>query len=65
MKLSCTNQSQENVFEATIKPDVPGGLKLSSLLHLIGIKSPDVPTVDGSPNFLEIELKVRTKNLRV
>ena len=66
MELSCTSQlSQKNVFEATIRPDSPGGLKLSSLLHLIGLKNPEIPKVDGSPNFLEIELKVRKKQPRV
>ena len=62
MELSCTNQhSQNKVFQATVRPDVPGRLKLSSLLNLIGLECPDVPVVVGSSNFLDIELKVGTK----
>lgn len=60
--LSCANQSsQKNIFEASIKPDASGGLKLSPLLNLIEVENPTVPDVDGSPNFLGIELKVRAK----
>lgn len=60
--LSCANQSsQKNTFEASIKPDASGGLKLSPLLNLIEVENPAVPDVDGSPNFLGIELEVRTE----
>lgn len=60
MELSCTGQqSKSTIFEAAIRPDSPRGLTLLPLLQLIGLKSPDVPQVDGSPDFLNIELKVR------
>ncbi len=60
MELSCTGQqSKSTLFEAVIRPDSPGGVTLSSLLHLIGLTSPDVPQVGGSPDFFNIELKVR------
>ena len=59
MELSCTGkQSKGTAFEAAIKPDSPRGVTLSSLLQLIGLKNPEVPQVDGSPDFLDIELKV-------
>ena len=59
MELSCTGQqSKDTAFEAAIKPDSPRGVTLSSLLQLIGLKNPEVPQVDGSPDFLDIELKV-------
>ena len=61
MDLSCTGQqSKSTAFEAAIRPDSPGGVTLSSLLQLIGLKNPEVPQVDGSPDFLDIELKVTT-----
>ena len=61
MKLSCTSkQSKGTMFEAVISPDSPSGVTLSPLLKLIGLTSPDVPHVDGSPDFFSIELKVRT-----
>ncbi len=59
MELSCTGQqSKSTVFEAVIRPGSPGGVTLSSLLHLIGLTSPDVPHVEGSLDFFNIELKV-------
>ena len=59
MELSCTGQqSKSSIFEAVIRQDSPSGVTLSSLLKLIGLTSPDVPQVDDSPNFLNIELKV-------
>jgi len=59
MKLSCTGQQSKSIaFEAAVRPDSPGGVTLSSLLELIGLKNPEVPQVDGSPDFLDIELKV-------
>ena len=61
VELSCTSrESNGTILEATIKPDSQGGLTLSSLLKAVGLKSPedDVPQVDGSPDFLNIELKV-------
>ena len=58
-ELSCTGQqSKSTSFEAVIRPDSPGGVTLSSLLQLIGLKNPEVPQVDGSPDFIDIELKV-------
>ena len=63
MELSCTaKQSKSTLFEATIRPDLPGGVTLSSLLQLIGLKKPEVPQVDGSSDFLNITLKVREIN---
>lgn len=62
MELSCRGQqSKSTAFEAAIRPDYPGGVTLSSLLQLIGLKSPEVPQVDGSPDFLNIELKVTVR----
>lgn len=59
MELSCTGQQSKSIaFEAAVRPDSPGGVTLSSLLELIGLKNPEVPQVDGSPDFLDIELKV-------
>ena len=66
MTFSCVNQpSQKTTFEASIKPDDSGGITLPSLLKLIEVENPAVPDVDGSPNFLEIELKVRKKRFSV
>lgn len=62
MELSCRGQqSKSTALEAAIRPDYPGGVTLSSLLQLIGLKSPEVPQVDGSPDFLNIELKVTVR----
>ena len=67
MELSCTGQqSKSTIFVAVIKPDAPGGVTLSSLLQLTGLMKPEVPQIEGSPNFLDIELEVRVRlNLRV
>ena len=59
MELNCsTQESEKSILEAKIRPDIPGGLTLSSLLKLCGLNAPDVPVVNGSPNFLDIELMV-------
>ena len=59
MELNCsTQESEKSILETKIRPDIPGGLTLSSLLKLCGLNAPDVPVVNGSPNFLEIELMV-------
>ena len=61
VELSSTSQeASSTILEAVIKPGSPGRLTLSSLLRFVGLKSPEdeVPPVDGSPDFLNIELKV-------
>ena len=66
MELSCTSQqSKSTIFEAVIRPDSPGGVTLSSLLQLTGLMKPDVPQIDGSPNFLEIELEVKALRILI
>ncbi|XP_022789265.1 uncharacterized protein LOC111328972 [Stylophora pistillata] len=60
VELSSTSQeSNSTILEAVIKPDSHGGLTLSSLLGIVGLKSTEdeVPQVDGSPDFLNIGLK--------
>ena len=48
----------ETTITASIKPDKDHSLKLSSFLSLLGLSTPEIPTVDGqaNPNFLDIEL---------
>ena len=66
MELSCTSQqSKSTIFEAVIRPDSPGGVTLSSLLQLTGLMKPEVPQIDGSPNFLDIELEVRALRILI
>ena len=68
MELSCSNrqQSESTIFKAVITPDSPGGVTLSSLLQLTGLMKPEVPQIDGSPNFLDIQMEVRVLfNLRM
>ena len=61
VELSSTSQEENStILEAVIKPGSPGRLTLSWLLRFVELESPEdeVLQVDGSPDFLNIELKV-------